>query len=771
MKPKTALILAVIAAVLLVYVIWFEIRGASRWPSTKERKAQLTLVFPALAADADKLVEKVTRVRIERPEGTVELVRTESGWELAPSKEPASKTEVDSYVTSLLRLAKEEKGVESPGEPGQYGLAEPRVKVRFLLEGKEHEVDFGSAIPAADQVYAKLPGTEAVMVVQKYAFDRVAKSADDFRERRFLAFLPGNLHEIQLASDKGEITLVQKDPYWWVTVPVSDRADALRIDDLVRKLGELEAAEFVTPGEDLAQYGLAPPAERVTLISQELASGAETPGQTKTTIQKLFLGKVVGDRPGFIYAMLEGGRTIYVVKDEIVSRVAVGPDFYRDHLLARFTPYDAERLEIKGPGNEVVCEKKDDNWKLTKPAEIAAHEMSMDNFLQDLTGLAIVRYVADKPTDLAQYGLAEPEAIQISVGVKGRPAQDFRFGKVDEKQKDLYAQRVGEDNIFTVKESWLAMAKWGPLELRTRTVAEINRYDIRKMTIITAERTVTVAKTEDKWFMTEPIKAPTYEVAVSAILNDVDRVHAERFLASSTQDAAKYGLDKPTVRVVMELKKADAEPTTEELLLGNKLSEGGYAAQVKGKDVLFVAADTVYEHLTGELHDPKVWGMKLDNLSEITWKKDDLEVLMRKEDNQWKLIRPDNLTLDAQKASSLALALTNLETSHYLSYHSADAAKSGLDKPVLSVTVKTDAGQETLVMGPADSEGKSAAMVVGREGVFQLGASTTKLLTEGMTPPTGAEQPAPAPEPAPAPPAQPAPPQPAQPAPVPAPGG
>ena len=72
-------------------------------------------------------------------------------------------------------------------------------------------------------------------------------------------------------------------------------------------------------------------------------------------------------------------------------------------------------------------DKKDDataaeTWHLTQPVNAPANERAADIIAGQLSRLRANRYVAESPSDLAQYGLAEP-AIRVTVTMKAKEGE------------------------------------------------------------------------------------------------------------------------------------------------------------------------------------------------------------------------------------------------------------------------------------------------------------------------------------------------------------
>lgn len=748
MRARTIWILLAIVVLLGGYVYWFEVREESRTASTEESKDRARRVFPTLAEGDAKLVEKVTQVSIERKGAKLTVERKGKEWMITqPVEATAVKDSVEGLVRSILDMAKEPKDIKKADftEKGlaEYGLEEPAVKVTITVDGQPHEVLFGKADPTGRVVYARLAESSDVMRVDKYVVDGLPRGAGDLRDRHFLHFESGALEWIRMKSAKAEVVLVRRDPDWELEFPVHDRADSIRSQDIVSKLGQLEAEDFIdeATAEKMAEMGLAPAQASVQLSSPAGGPAGETgkpeaeaaSTESKRTLVTLLIGKAVAGRPDQVYVQVEGAPTVYKVGSELVKLVEHDAGYWRDGRLARFVPVEVKTLELKHPdGQDILMEKSGGKWTIRKPKEIEADLVTVEKMLEELSELSIIRYADDSPSDPAKYGLDPKEAWMVRVGLEGKPGQTFVVGKFDPVEKDVFVQRGGQPNVLAVQESFLKSAQAGFLDLRTRKVAEINRYEVNKLTVTADGKVSVLEKTANKWFMTQPVAAPAYEPVVTALLDELDNLRAEKLLAEKIDDPAKWGLDKPMATVVVEIKKPDQEPQVYQLEIGKKLTEGGYAARLSGNELLFTMGEPLVSNLKVEFHDRMIWDFRMEQVTRLTWTKSGVEVVVRREGGLWKLIRPEGQTLDENRLANLVSQVGTLAVERFLSYAKTDAAKFGLDKPSVVLTLTADGVEQTLTMGQPGKDGSAAAMVGDKEGVFMIDAGLAGLLNGGV---------------------------------------
>ncbi|GEM_PF-4465151 len=741
MKTRTVWILLGLVALLGAYVYWFEVRSQSRWTSTSESEQMKGRVFGELAPRAEEILkeDKTSGISIVRGEKSIILERHgDEWWMVKPVEARVSTDAVKWLVRVILSMPRQEKGISEAEFPSaglaEYGLEKPAAAVTITIAGKTYEVLFGFMDPTDNLLYAKRPGTSDVIQVQKFAVeDLLRQEANDLRERKFL-HLPGEvLASIGMASGKDKVVLTQTDAEWRVTTPVSDRADVFRVADLINRLSNLAARDFVDGAtqEQLATMGLVPPTAKVELTAATLAvEGSETEKERPATT--LLLGKAAPDRPGLFYAMTGGDPVVYLIPEDVLGPVSRDVSYWRDHKLARFSPQDVKTLTLSRPGGSVRLEKDQNRWSITSPRKIEADPSVVEHIIEQLADLTILRYVGDAPSDLAVFGLDEGHAVTLKVGFEGKSDQVFLVGRMDPAEKDVFVMRSGQTSVLTVPEPFLEVANLSLLDLRTRQVADINRYDINFLTVSAGDRVSVLEKTHNLWSMTRPVAGPADARTVGAVLGDLDSLHAERFLAEKLEDPATYGLDKPEATVVAEIREPDRLPRVYRLDIGKLLPEGDRAATISGTDGVFTVGEGVLADLQAEFRDCNIWKFQADEISRIKLVIDSQDVVLRREGYAWKLLQPEGRVPDMGRVRALVGQLGSLRVDRFLSYTGDNPAAFGLDKPACVLTLVADDVEHTLTIGPTDKEGYAPAMTGDVKGIFRLPANLALLLKNGL---------------------------------------
>jgi hypothetical protein len=264
--------------------------------------------------------DKVTRIDLESPKGTVTLVREKDQWRItAPQALPADQVEAGALLTRLRDLRAQAFLSDDGAAVGRY-LARPQVKVTVTEDGAPAPKTVVLA-PSPERrggdpsAYAAVVGAGPVVLVDAKALDGLARSVTDLRDHALLSGLdPKEIKRVRIKSG-GEAAVVERsgETDWRLVEPTRAAARPGKVDDLLYMLRALKWKDIVAPGgEDAARYGLDTPSFEVTLLR---ADGTE--------IATVLVGKRDGDR---VYLKTRAAPAIYAAEARQLGELPKVPD-------------------------------------------------------------------------------------------------------------------------------------------------------------------------------------------------------------------------------------------------------------------------------------------------------------------------------------------------------------------------------------------------------------------------------------------------------------
>lgn len=529
-------------------------------------------------------------------------------------------------------------------------------------------------------------------------------------EREKAAQAKGRLWTVELkdveeviSKRKTDTVHVKREGAEWVLVaPVKAKAERNAVDDLVTNLVTARVDREIDPNPaKLADFGLDAPAVDLTV---------KVKGRSEPLT--LLLG---GKNPtgAWVYGKAKDKPAVFTLTDSVLRDATKPAADFRDKTILAFDRKDVTGLEIALDGERMSAEPEAaSKWKVTKPVSLRADGEAILDFLDKLRFTKVKEFPAEAPKSLTRYGLDRPARVTIFLGKeKDRTSQALLFGKEEPTKQGVYAMRPGERSVLLVGDDlWKALPKTVGA-LRDKTVLDYDRDKVAALEVESPKGKVALAREGEKWRITtpEPLKADDGEVG--GLLFKLREMRAAGFLGESPGAVERY-LAKPEVKIALREQGASAAKTlllgpSPEKRRGRAMAYAGVAgrgpvmlvdAQYLG-DLSKSATDLRDRTLFG-FFDPKdVTRMRVKSGSQAM-------SLERKGENEWRVTEPKAGKAKETKVTDLLYNLRSLRWKEMVSAKGGDAAKYGLDAPLVEVTLYKADGKElgSLMVGKKDAD-------------------------------------------------------------------
>jgi hypothetical protein len=257
-----------------------------------------TAVPKNLAVLRDKNVvgfdrDKVTKIEIESPKGTVTIAKDGDRWKItAPQALAADQVEAGAVLFKLRDLRAQAFLTDDASGIPRY-LAKPTVRVNITEQGASAprtvllapSTEKRGGSPSA---YAAVAGQGPVVLVDGKALEDLGRSSDDLRDRTLMSGLePRDIKRMRVRAG-GQTVVVERsgESDWKLVEGGSGAAKSATVDNLLYSLRALKWKTIAAPtGDEPAKYGLDAPTFEVTLLK---ADGSEAGA--------LLVGKREGDQ-------------------------------------------------------------------------------------------------------------------------------------------------------------------------------------------------------------------------------------------------------------------------------------------------------------------------------------------------------------------------------------------------------------------------------------------------------------------------------------------
>jgi Domain of unknown function (DUF4340) len=368
------------------------------------------------------------------------------------------------------------------------------------------------------------------------------------------------------------LVLARNGKEWRLEQPIAAKADSTLADQMVKDLLEPNIDQVVADEiKDPKQYGLDKPELTVTLTGKG--------GQSK--VLQTGLKDVRGTA---VYAREASNPTLFLLSSFTIDNLKTKkPEDLRDKTVVAVDPDKVTRLTIQRPDGTVVVERRGkEDWALTQPYAAPAEKTDVNFTLTQLKDLKVEKFVAEQAGDLAKYGLSPA---QITVTATGPTTQTLLLGNPVPNEQNVYAARQGEKQVFAVRKGAITDLAKSASDLRDKTLLSFKRDDAERLALSVPAGQVELQRDGQEWKVTKPFTGKAKSDKVDTLFFGLESVKGTQAIEEKPTNLARYGLDKPQVKVSVWLKGKSAPL---ELMIGKKAEVGtGYYARSSNGPTVF----------------------------------------------------------------------------------------------------------------------------------------------------------------------------------------
>ena len=391
-----------------------------------------------------------------------------------------------------------------------------------------------------------------------------------------------------------------------------------------------------------------------------------------------------------------------------------------------------DELEIKSEsGDRTTLRRKGSDWEVVQPIAAPADQAAVSGITSNLASVEIQRVIDENAADLKEFGLAEP---RVEVGFKANGKQlRLQLGQKTPSGTDVYAKLADAKKVFLVPSFLDSTFNHGTFDLRDKSVLKLDREKIDTVEMTVGGRTIRVEKKNGEWQIAEPALGRAEFGAVDGLVSRISSVQMKSIVADSS-DLKKYGLDKPAVTV--RLGSGSSQAT---LLVGGPAETGTVYAKDFSRPAVFTIESTLLDDLKkdgSEYRQKDLFDARSFNTTRLeivrsgqttVFEKAKVKDKDGKEQEKWRQTAPAARDVDAGKIEALISAATGARATGFVD----NTAKTGLDKPELSLTFKYDEGKEEHVAFARTKDGAYASRA-GSPGAAKVEASVIDAIVKAL---------------------------------------
>jgi uncharacterized protein DUF4340 len=393
-----------------------------------------------------------------------------------------------------------------------------------------------------------------------------------------------------------------------------------------------------------------------------------------------------------------------------------------------FVSLDADKIdEIKvksESGDTTTVKKASGMWQVTAPLTVKADQMQVGSLATNLSTLDITRVVDEAPADLKEYGLDSPR-----VEIEFKASGDKTYGNAHRLSLggksatgELFARRDADKRVILVAGYTDPIFNRATFDLRDKALLVVDHEKVDRIDISANGKALAFAKEGTDWKVTKPTTAFADFAAVDSLLSRVQGTQMKSIVAeqATPADLKKYGFDKPQATAVLT-----GGGTTASLVVGAKATGEDVYVRDPSKALVATADGALLKDLQKGIDDyrrKEIFAFRSYSTDRLELTRDGQTIVFEKVKAQgqtpekWHRVSPNTGDPDAMGMENLLVKLEGLRAMSFLD----STAKTGLDKPSLTVYAKFDDGKKEERVSLSKAGADAYASVPGQAGAVKI---------------------------------------------------
>ncbi len=537
---------------------------------------------------------RVSRIELDGAAGRRVLERRAGTWRLVqPAEGRATRARVESILSDLRELRATRYLAEDVDDAGlaRYGLAQPRVTVRAVLDGGRPPIAFRFGGPCEsrdNEVTVVREGSRAVACVGRSVVEDLSHAADGLRDSRLLWARTDEVDRVRVHTPTAEFTVRRERDVWRLEGLAGD-TDPDAVESWITALGNLNA-ETRMGAEALALHALAPPVFWID-VTRTGVDGTE----------RINIGVADADR---MYVSRDDESIVLGCEPSSSETLRVDPIRFRGRHIIRDVADELTGLVTEASTFRDEVTKSDGTWRMLRPFAALADPASIRTAAQRIATFDAERWVASGV--LATHGLAAPRLRVVARFEGAGPEPEGDAGRADAGRPrvreytltfgasapggGVYARWSGRDGVFVVSQTAFDELHEHHVD---RNVLEVDRADVRSLEITRRSATgiverIVVQRDGELWRTAQG--APAERSRVNVLLGRLALVRAQSVVGYGPAPAdARLGDMTLTLIVAAAEPSSDAgaHPATTHAIrveLGATFGSGSDAAVYARRD-------------------------------------------------------------------------------------------------------------------------------------------------------------------------------------------
>ncbi|MEW5807489.1 MAG: DUF4340 domain-containing protein [Acidobacteriota bacterium] len=255
----------------------------------------------------------------------------------------------------------------------------------------------------------------------------------------------------------------------------------------------------------------------------------------------------------------------------------------------------------------------------------------------------------------------------------------------------------------------------------------LDEGNFQRLTILKGERRIVLSRgnNDDAWFIEQPISDKADSGEISSLISYLGSFKFDRIVEENSGNLKKYGLDAPELSVQLDI-RGQASKT---MKVGRRspIGEGRYLA-VEGDPRIYLVHGSLVFRLdrdSDHFRDKNAFDIVFESVKCFVLQRSGETIKLERNLTEWEVTAPDKSSADREKVENMLRRICSLWIEAFHEVNPSDLSVYGLEEPVARVSLRTDEGEQTLLLGNERKEAGSDREFVyakraERPGVFSV---------------------------------------------------
>ncbi len=298
--------------------------------------------------------------------------------------------------------------------------------------------------------------------------------------------------------------------------------------------------------------------------------------------------------------------------------------------ISKFDENLLQSMTVKTDDHRLHLYKEDKEWKAEYEIPVVLDDMAVQDLISSFSSLYSEALVAEKPKDLAPYGLDRPQATATATLSDGSERVIY-LGDRTAVKTTYFLKTKDDPRVFAVWMNHADHFRYSLSDVRNKKLPEINIDELTYLRIAKEGKTVLeVMDNEDlpglkdrvefiasRLYITKPFREPRGTASdrwTDGFIRKFRPPKIKKFIDDRPTDLTRYGLNPPRAELIMKDKENILD-----LLLGEKLDDDLVYYQLKGEPAVHAIDAEILDFIDANPFDLVDKFAFIVNIDDVNW--------------------------------------------------------------------------------------------------------------------------------------------------------